>query len=361
MPFYDELGGNVLCLDVWRGHQNGAAYMHGVQFSFALGCFIAPIIAEPFLSNSRDEFSPDDHHLLTTMANTTIENSTYGEDEAEAFHPKHNGLGMKTLYPIIGIFTLFTSLGYLAYGIKDLSQAQQNKYEYEQMNNRTNLDAEPTGTISKGEERPKWYRTSLVIILMSFLFLYVGMEVMYGTFIATFAVVSDLHLTRKEAAHVNAVFWGSFTAMRFAAIFIAFKLTALFQLVFCFGLCLVGSVSLAIAANSSVYAIYIFSGFMGTGMGPIFACAFLWLEKHVTVTTRIGSYLTIAASIGVDSFPLLLGQFMATLPMLLIYLQLAVVLLCIILFGIACFIANHSEAWKKHGNSVTDGEVSRLQ
>ncbi len=44
-----DAGGNVMCLEIWRG-RNGGPYMHSIHFSFSLGAFLAPLIAAPFLS-----------------------------------------------------------------------------------------------------------------------------------------------------------------------------------------------------------------------------------------------------------------------------------------------------------------------
>jgi FHS family Na+ dependent glucose MFS transporter 1 len=46
-PLYSS-GGNALCMDSWIGFDSGP-FMHTIHFSFGIGAFIAPIIAEPFL------------------------------------------------------------------------------------------------------------------------------------------------------------------------------------------------------------------------------------------------------------------------------------------------------------------------
>ena len=61
----------------------------------------------------------------------------------------------------------------------------------------------------------------------------------------------------------------------------------------------------------------------------------MWIEQHITVTGRIVSAMIISGSVGADLFPIILGQFMAKFPMILMYLQVSVVLMCILLFSIA--------------------------
>ena len=87
----------------------------------------------------------------------------------------------------------------------------------------------------------------IVAISTLLLFLYNGMEVMYGTYITTFAVKSDLHLTRQEGARVTAIFWGTFAIMRFITIFVAFKWSPLLTMLFSFTFSGIGASILAIA------------------------------------------------------------------------------------------------------------------
>ncbi|KAK2713364.1 hypothetical protein QYM36_009282 [Artemia franciscana] len=52
MGFLDT-GGNVMCIDLW-GKDSGP-YMQALHFSFGAGAFVAPLLAEPFLSPIIDE------------------------------------------------------------------------------------------------------------------------------------------------------------------------------------------------------------------------------------------------------------------------------------------------------------------
>ncbi|XP_065581514.1 uncharacterized protein LOC136040971 [Artemia franciscana] len=52
MGFLDT-GGNVMCIDLWR--KDSGPYMQALHFSFGAGAFVAPLLAEPFLSPIIDE------------------------------------------------------------------------------------------------------------------------------------------------------------------------------------------------------------------------------------------------------------------------------------------------------------------
>ena len=315
-----------MCLDIWNGEANGGPYMHSIHFAFAVGCFIAPVISEPFLSRKTEL----ENEINKTIVNSFSSDISTGVPEISEDNANS---GMKVLYPIVGTMTMLISMGYFIYGIKEFKEKKIVNNLSEE--NGLEIFSPNTTVNSNSKRRKESLKMVLVMLLLAFIFLYVGMEVMYGTFVATFAVKSSLKLTRQEGARVNSIFWGSFAAMRFAAIFIAFKLSALSQMVLSFTLCSLGSIALAIAGNMYKNILCISSALMGTGMASVYACGILWIEQHITVTGRIVSAMIISGSIGADLFPIILGQFMANFPMILMYLQVSVVLMCILLFSIA--------------------------
>ncbi len=69
---------------------------------------------------------------------------------------------------------------------------------------------------------------------------YVGMEYCYGTYLTTFAVKSSVDAGRREGARATAIFWGSFSLMRFLAIFASSaRVRPVRVLVLSFAICLV--------------------------------------------------------------------------------------------------------------------------
>ena len=344
------LGGNKLCLDVWKGTENGGPYMHSIHFAFAIGCFIAPVIAEPFLSNKR--LTPEDanttifHNMTLTVNETDIDYSIEDSDTS----------GMTTLYPIVGVFIIFTSIGYLIYGFRECRNLETA------FKSTTSVASQTlNGNKHKGHKQNDLLKLWLVILLVAFIFLYVGMEVMYGTFVATFSVKSDLRLSRQEGAKITSIFWGSFAAMRFSAILISIKLSALSQMILSFTLCVIGSISLVIAGDVYKYVLCVSSGLMGAGMASVYACGILWIEQHITVTNKIMSSMIISGSIGADLFPIILGQFMATFPMILMYLQVAVVFMCILLFSTSYLITRLIKKNESNGDSCQDEELEHMK
>ena len=97
----------------------------------------------------------------------------------------------------------------------------------------------------------KMLKWTFVAILCLFFMLYVGMEVSYGLFVATFAVESKLGLTKSDGAYITAIFWGCFAAMRFVAIFAAVKMKPIYIMLISFGCCFVGCIPLVIWGDTS--------------------------------------------------------------------------------------------------------------
>ena len=131
--------------------------------------------------------------------------------------------------------------------------------------------------------------------------------------------------------------------MRFAAIFLSVKISPLGTLTFSFVLSIVGSSLLATFGDTSIEALSVLTAFMGIGTAPIFASCMLWMNQFMTVTNKIGGLMTVAAAIGADVFPLFLGQFIATTPMLLMYMQVVLICMCMLLFMLAAFIGKRNK------------------
>ena len=314
-----DTGGNVLCLDIWQGMDDSGPYMHSIHFSFGLGAFLAPLIAENFL---HEKISSSNHSIRPTIFDSNeyseLNKTTIGKSEA----------GIEVLYPIVGAYAMLVSLGYLALAVTSYLNARSN--------NNTKKDLK-----QNSDTTPNDYK--VVAVILAFLLCYRGTAATYAMYLATFSVKSNLHLSRPMGARITALFWGSFTFMRFAAIFLSVKVSPLGTLAFSFVLSIVGSSLLATFGDMSVTVLSVLTAFMGTGTAPIFASCMLWMNQFMTVTNKIGGLMTVAAAIGADVFPLFLGQFIATKPMLLMYMQVVLICMCMLLFMLAAFIGKRNK------------------
>ena len=106
-------------------------------------------------------------------------------------------------------------------------------------------------------------------LMMPFIFLYVGMENAFGTFVATFSVKSRLEMSNQDGAVVAAIFWGSFATSRCVVIFLSLKLKSLHLLVICQIACLVGATGLVLYGDTSITVLYTCSGHISMSMKPL--------------------------------------------------------------------------------------------
>lgn len=116
--------------------------------------------------------------------------------------------------------------------------------------------------------------------------------------------------------------------------------------------CVIGSIELVLLGNASLVALEVGSALVGLGTASLFATGLLWIEEYLVISNRIGAAFSIAASLGCDVFPLIMGQFIDTRPMFLMYMQ-----LCLTVAAIGCFGA--AAAFVRGKSSREEEDVER--
>ena len=211
-----DTGGNVLLLRIWEGRDSGP-YMHAIHFTFGIGAFLAPLISRPFLVNAEEG-----QHLNGSVG--ALEHWSVGAANLTQNEEVEGSVWtVKTLYPMVSAYPLLLSMVFVAFHVKDSKTAKKGAKKE---------DKEGENQLSKG------FTIAIVATVSVLFFLYVGMEVAFGTFVSVFAVQSRLQFTRqqvdvdswsslhafhcqKQGSDVTAVFWGTFAATRGLAIFAA--------------------------------------------------------------------------------------------------------------------------------------------
>lgn len=176
-----DAAGNVWLLHMW-GKSSGP-FMQALHFTFGLGAFIAPLIAEPFLLNKK---------------NVTEE----GEDVELAMSGDPLRLWMPyTIIAALGIVTVISLV--VMYFVKSSDKPHPS--------------IENRQTLSQMSLRQKiLILTTACIVFHS----YCGLEIAFGRFMTTFAYYSDLRLNKSIGAYMTSVFWGTFTLCRLFSVFI---------------------------------------------------------------------------------------------------------------------------------------------
>merc|ERR1711971_49305 len=312
-----DTGGNVLLLRIWEGRDSGP-YMHAIHFTFGIGAFLAPLIARPFLVNTEDT-----QHLNGSIR--AAANLTQDREVEESVWT------VKTLYPMVSAYPLLLSLVFVAFHVKDRKTAKKGANKE---------DEGGENQLSKG------FTIAIVATVSVLFFLYVGMEVAFGTFVSVFAVQSKLQFTRQQGSDVTAVFWGTFAATRGLAIFAAIVASPNIIMWTSFTISGIGSIILCIWGDTYPEALYVGTALLGIGMASIFATGFLWVERRMKVTARIGSAFLVASSSGADVFPLVVGQLVEDHPMGFIYLTTGIWASCLFIFTMVSLIALKGERSK---------------
>ena len=163
-----DTGGNVLLLRIWEGRDSGP-YMHAIHFTFGIGAFLAPLISRPFLVNAEEG-----QHLNGSVG---AANLTQNEEVEGSVWT------VKTLYPMVSAYPLLLSMVFVAFHVKDSKTAKKDAKKE---------DKEGENQLSKG------FTIAIVATVSVLFFLYVGMEVAFGTFVSVFAVQSRLQFTRQQ-------------------------------------------------------------------------------------------------------------------------------------------------------------------
>jgi FHS family Na+ dependent glucose MFS transporter 1 len=146
----------------------------------------------------------------------------------------------------------------------------------------------------------------LVILIASFLFLYVGAEGSLGGWIFTYTVALRLS-SETAAAYLTSAFWGSLTVGRLLAIPIAARLRPRSILLMALAGCLM-SMGIILLWPTSLVAVW--AGAIGTGlaMASIFPTTLSLAESRLHITGQMTSWFLVGSSLGGMTVPWIIGQ-----------------------------------------------------
>ncbi|KFP82898.1 Sodium-dependent glucose transporter 1, partial [Apaloderma vittatum] len=297
-------GGNVLALNTW-GAEAGP-HMQALHFSFAVGAFVAPILAKMALggSDSKDL-------LLAEKTNQSVLRSVPTESAALTTPALKHHLGADFLwsYVVIGTYLLLVSSVFFILYCKGSSARDKSKASVQKC------------ALAK-------YHYALIALLFVFFLCYVGAEVTYGSYIFTYARVFA-EMKESEAAALNSVFWGTFAACRGVAIFCAACLYPGTMIV----LSIIGSVassSCLVFFASYRASLWVGTAVYGASMATIFPSGISWIEQYTIVQGKSASLFVIGAA---------LGEIFHHVPWVM-YTSLATSIMTVLLFPLMYKLAN---------------------
>lgn len=328
-------GGNVVILNTWEARSG--PYLQALHFSFAVGAFVAPIVAKLLFGNDERLGQTDVLEIWDNRSNTPSPAEpalafTERPLEASASMPES-----MWAYFVIGAFCLLVSLLFFI-------QFYRNKL--------------PRGMVRTASEKPLVARhhNALILLLFFFFFWYVGAEVVYDSFIFTFAK-DHAGMPEPQAAGLNSLFWGTFAATRGLAVFVSA----------CMGpTCMILQSLLGSALSSLLLSIFTRNGatlwsctaIYGASMATTFPSGISWVEQYTRVTGRSAGMFVVGAALGEMVLPAAVGLLLGKAPgvPVLMYLCLAAAMITSILFLVMYKLATSPSRSGRKNQKVDDRE-----
>lgn len=175
-----------------------------------------------------------------------------------------------------------------------------------------------------------------LILISVFFFLYVGVEVGFGGWIAAYGLKSDL-TTAVTGAVLTSAYWGAFTAARLASVPLAarWKPSTLLILDFSGGL-----ISLAVILVWPSSRVALWGGALGLGwsLASVFPTMLTFANRHLSLKGRETSWFFVSAGLGAMVTPWVLSRFVeGGSPVRLMQVLFIDLLFTCVLFGILIF------------------------
>ncbi|XP_072690027.1 sodium-dependent glucose transporter 1 [Canis lupus baileyi] len=281
-----DTGGNVLILAIWG--DKGAPHMQALHFSFALGAFLAPLLAKLALGTTTVSAA---NHTEADSNHSALNQSS--EADSESLFRVPDNMNLLWAYAIIGTYIFVVSLFFFALLFKKSSRQEKAK-------------------ASAQRSRRAKYHNALLCLLFLFFFFYVGAEVTYGSYVFSFAT-THAGMKESEAALLNSVFWGTFAACRGLAIFFATCLQPGTMIV----LSNVGSLAsslLLVLFDKSPVCLWIATSVYGASMATTFPSGVSWIEQYTTIHGKSAAFFVVGAALGEMAIPAVIGILQGQYP-----------------------------------------------
>jgi fucose permease len=158
------------------------------------------------------------------------------------------------------------------------------------------------------------FKTLAIGLMMCFMPIYYGLEMTVGSFLTTFSVESDLHLSKASGAYMTSVYWSMFTFVRLSTVFYIDYLGAEMNVIMNLCVILVANVFLIPWGATYEWCLWVGSTLMGVGCSSIWASALGYLEDYFPVSSRIVSLIMMSTALGDFVFPFVISHKITEYP-----------------------------------------------
>ncbi|XP_077548459.1 uncharacterized protein LOC144161717 [Haemaphysalis longicornis] len=328
-----DTGANIWLINLWPSNCGPALQVY--HFAFGVGAFVAPFITEPFLSLNVSAAA----NATATSANIT---NPWGHISGMILGEAHNADTADMLEDRSddGAFYKAPQLGY-AFGIVAAFNAlvavsMVVAYIVDRSDIKPPVPCEEAANGDGDKER--CFSRTLMVLLALYIMVYLGLECSYGQMLPTFAVRSDLQMTKSEAAYLTSLFFLTFTIARIVSAFWSLLSSPSCILLTCQVLLVVTFALLVFFGSSSATWLWALSGVAGIVLAPVFAAAVSFAVQFLVMSNKMMSVVTVAASLGTMVPPVLVGLFIQDDPMVLTYVCSAAALMMTVLFFAMRFV-----------------------
>lgn len=192
--------------------------------------------------------------------------------------------------------------------------------------------ASPTTPETTPEKRGQT-NLKIVLLIIAFLFLYVGAEVGFGGWIYTYALAQNL-ATETTGAYLTSAYWGAFTLGRLLSIPIAARLRPRWILLADLSGAILSLVIILLFPHTAP-ALWLGAILLGLCVASVFPTVFTLAERRITLTGTVTSWFFVGASTGSMVFPWLMGQFFEFIsPLAIMNILLGDLLLALLVYAI---------------------------
>lgn len=261
--------------------------MQALHFSFALGAFVAPLLAKLALGPTA---SAENH---TEAASNHSGPSLSSGAEPGALLGVPDDLSLLWTYTVIGTYIFAVSLFFFTLLCKKSSKQEKAK-------------------VSAQRTRRAQYHGALLCLLFIFFFFYVGAEVTYGSYVFSFAT-THAGMTESEAAGLNSIFWATFAALRGLAIFLATCLRPGTMIVLSNIGCLTSSIFLVLFSKNRI-CLWVATSVYGASMATTFPSGVSWIEQYTSIHGKSAAFFVVGAALGEMAIPAVIGVLQERFP-----------------------------------------------
>ena len=296
---------------------DGAVLMQSFHCVFALGTFVAPWLAAPFISSDTHtidnetttvsfvSFQTEDNTMSVrnivnyeTITETTMKTPEIGEELSES--------NVQSGFLVVAAYEVVSSGLFVVSYFFHKKHGHINEVNQENGRNKNKGVTSETRSGSYKMKEPKWFLFPMLILMFLRFAFYVGLDIMSASLLMTFAV-KGLGWTKPQGIAVTSCFRGVYSAGRGTAVFLAVVTTPTKMIIFDILLFLTGLFVLTVFINFHDLILWIFLSLAGFGMGSFYGASMSWADKYMNVTGKTGSVFITGSWFGRLTLPALTG------------------------------------------------------